>query len=159
MLTKITYNREAATQYAIKWALDHNPNYSDFEEGGGDCTNFASQSIYAGSGIMNYTTVMGWYYNNIKDCTPSWSEVQYLYNFLIYNKSVGPYAEVVNKSEIEPGDIVQLGYESGKFYHSLVVVSIILTAAHTIDELFEPLSSYTFTQIRYIHINGVRKYS
>ena len=54
MLTKTTYNREAATQYAIKWALAHNPSFYNFQQSGGDCTNFASQSIYAGSGIMNY---------------------------------------------------------------------------------------------------------
>jgi len=161
MLTKTTYNREAATQYAIKWALAHNPSFYNFQQSGGDCTNFASQSIYAGSGVMNYTPVMGWYYNNKNDRTASWSGVRYLYNFLIYNKSVGPYAEVVDKSRIEPGDIVQLGDESGKFYHSPVVVSIdgdILVAAHTLNVCYKSLSSYEFAQIRYIHICGVRKY-
>ena len=161
MLTKITYNREVAIQYAIKWALTHNPSYYNFEESGGDSANFASQSIHAGCDIMNKTPVMGWYYNNKDDRTPSWSGVQYLYNFLIHNKSVGPYAEVVDKSRIEPGDIVQLGDESGKFHHSPIVLSIdddILIAAHTLDVRYKPLSSYEFAQIRYIHINGVRKY-
>jgi len=162
MLTKVTYNREAATQYAIKWALARNPIYNDFDKNGSDSTNFASQSIQAGSGIMNDTPVMGWYYNNKNDLTSSWSELQYLYNFLIYNKSVGPYAEVVDKRRMELGDIVQLKDESGRFYHSLVVVSIdhdILVAAHTLDVLYKPLSSYEFAQIRYIHINGVRIYT
>ena len=161
MLTKITYNREVATQYAIKWALARNPSFGDFEESVGDSTNFASQSIYAGSGIMNYTPVMGWYYNNQNDLAPSWSGVQYLYNFLVYNKSVGPFAEVVDKSRIEPGDIIQFGNESGRFCHSPMVISIdgdILVAAHTLDVCFKPLSSYEFSRIRYIHIIGARKY-
>ena len=55
------YRREAAVEYAKKWAMGRNPRYLDFENFGGDCTNFASQCIYAGSGIMNYTPVMGWY--------------------------------------------------------------------------------------------------
>ena len=161
MLTKITYNRDAVTQYAIKWALAHNPNYNISEDNGIDCADFASQCIYTGSGIMNYAPVMGWYYNNENDCTKSWSRVQYLFNFLIYNKSVGPYAEVVDKRRIEPGDIIQLGDEAGRFHHSPVVISIdddILVAAHTNDVSYKLLSSYEFARIRYIHINGVRKY-
>ena len=161
MLTEVTYNREAATQYAIKWAFAHNSIYHNFEENGEDSTNFASQCICAGSGIMNYTPVMGWYYNNKNDCTPSWSRGQYLYNFLIYNKSVGPFAEVVDKREIEPGDIIQLGDSSRKFYHSPVVISIdgdILVAAHTVAALYKPISSYEFEHIRYIHMKGIRKY-
>ncbi len=55
------YRREAALQYAERWALGRNPRYLDFEKLGGDCTNFASQCIYTGSGGMNYTPVMGWY--------------------------------------------------------------------------------------------------
>ena len=92
---ELPYNRTAAVEYARKWALTRNPAFYDFEEIGGDCTNFASQCIYAGSGVMNYTPVMGWYYNSPYDRTPSWSGVEYLYNFLITNKSVGPYAKIV----------------------------------------------------------------
>ena len=87
------YRRDAALEYAKKWAMGRNPRYLDFEHFGGDCTNFASQCIYAGSGVMNYTPVMGWYYNSSTDRTPSWTGVQYLYNFLVNNKSVGPYAQ------------------------------------------------------------------
>ena len=99
------------------WCItDIFPAFYDFEEIGGDCTNFASQCIYAGSGVMNYTPVMGWYYNSPYDRTPSWSGVEYLYNFLITNKSVGPYAKFVPASQVLPGDIVQLGTGSGDFY-------------------------------------------
>ena len=51
------YDREAAVEYANKWAYGRNPRFYDFSQLGGDCTNFASQCIYAGSGIMNYTPV------------------------------------------------------------------------------------------------------
>ena len=49
------YNRANAVAYAKKWAYGRNPKYYDFSDLGGDCTNFASQCIYAGSGVMNYT--------------------------------------------------------------------------------------------------------
>ena len=155
----ISYNRAAVVNYARTWALHRNPAFYDFEKIGGDCTNFASQCIYAGAGVMNYTPVMGWYYNSAYDRTPSWSGVEYLYNFLTTNKGVGPYARVVSAAEARPGDLVQLGTADGDFYHSPVITAtspIILVAAHTYDALDRPLSSYVFDQARFLHIEGVR---
>lgn len=155
----IPYARNAAVAYARKWALSRNPAYYDFHKIGGDCTNFASQCIYAGAHIMNYTPTMGWYYRSSYDRTASWSGVEYLFNFLINNQSVGPYAHVVSQNEIEPGDIVQLGTGGGDFYHSPVITAvnpIILVAAHTDDALDRPLFSYIYGAARFIHIDGVR---
>lgn len=156
---EISYNRAAVVNYARTWALHRNPAFYDFEKIGGDCTNFASQCIYAGAGVMNYTPVMGWYYNSAYDRTPSWSGVEYLYNFLTTNKGVGPYARVVSAAEARPGDLIQLGTADGDFYHSPVITAtspIILVAAHTYDALDRPLSSYVFDQARFLHIEGVR---
>lgn len=158
-MRELPYNRTAAVNYARRWALSRNPAYYDFEKIGGDCTNFASQCLYAGAGVMNYTRVMGWYYNSSYDRTPSWSGVEYLYNFLVSNKGVGPYARVVSVGEALPGDIVQLGTASGDFYHSPVITTVtpaILVAAHSYDVLDRPLSSYTYDQVRFLHIEGVR---
>lgn len=158
-MREIPYNRNAAVAYARNWALSRNPAFYDFEEIGGDCTNFASQSIYAGARTMNFTPVMGWYYRSSYDRTPSWSGVEYLYNFLVNNRSVGPYAHVVSQSEVEPGDIVQLGTSNGHFYHSPVITAIsptILLAAHTFDALDRPLSTYDYDVARFLHIDGVR---
>ena len=155
------YRREAALQYARQWALGRNPRYLDFEKLGGDCTNYASQCIYAGSGVMNYTPVMGWYYNSSYDRTPSWTGVSYLYNFLVGNKSVGPYAVETNQAGIQPGDIVQLGNKNG-YYHSPVIVAVeggrIFVAAHSFDAYMRPLDSYDYEKARYLHIQGVRNW-
>lgn len=152
------YRREAALQYAERWALGRNPRYLDFEKLGGDCTNFASQCIYAGSGVMNYTPVMGWYYNSSSDRSPSWTGVSYLYNFLVGNKSVGPYAAETNQAGVQPGDIVQLGNANG-FYHSPVIVAVegsrIYVAAHSFDAYMRPLDSYIYERVRFLHIRGV----
>lgn len=155
----IPYNRAAAVAYARRWALHRNPAYYDFSKIGGDCTNFASQCLYAGARVMNYTPVMGWFYLSLQKRTPSWSGVEYLYNFLTNNKSIGPYAHVVSQAEALPGDIVQLGTDSGDFYHSPVITAItptILVAAHSDDALDRPLSSYHYDNLRFLHIDGVR---
>lgn len=158
-MREIPYNRAAAVAYARLWAMHRNPAYYDFEKIGGDCTNFASQCIYAGARVMNYTPTFGWYYRFSYDRSPSWSGVEYLYNFLINNRSVGPYAREVSASEVMPGDIVQLGTADGHFYHSPVITTVtpeILVAAHTFDALDRPLSTYVYDRVRFLHIEGVR---
>lgn len=161
MLKEIGYNRNAVLEYAKIWAMGRNPRYLDFEHLGGDCTNFASQCIYAGSKVMNYTPVMGWYYNSAYDRTPSWAGVQYLYQFLTGNKSVGPYAAETAQDKVEPGDIVQLGNNNG-YYHSPVIVSVeggrIFVAAHSFDAYMRPLDTYVYDKARFLHINGVRNW-
>ena len=51
------YDRKAAVLYAHAWAYGRNPAFYDYEQVGGDCTNFASQCIFAGCGIMNRGTI------------------------------------------------------------------------------------------------------
>ena len=155
----IPFDRTAAAEYARRWALGRNPEYYNFENIGGDCTNFASQCIYAGAKVMNYTPVTGWYYNSVADRTAAWSGVEYLYKFLINNRSVGPFARIVSRDNAKVGDIAQLGRSDGSFYHSPVITTVtptILVAAHSFDALDRPLDSYIYDNIRFIHIEGVR---
>ena len=76
------YDRNSALAYTKKWALARNSKYYNFDAVGGDCTSFVSQCLFDGSKKMNYNE---WYYNNGYDKSPSWSGVEFLYNFLIKN--------------------------------------------------------------------------
>ena len=163
----VTYDRQAAVDYAHQWAYGRNPNYLDFSELGGDCTNFASQCILAGShGVMNYTPTFGWYYNSANDRAPAWTGVEYLYNFLTANQGLGPFATETSLSGLQPGDMVQLLVEGDRYHHSPIVVAIrqspfltlrsILVAAHSYDADYRPLSTYMPRRLRFLHIEGVR---
>ncbi|NLJ31388.1 MAG: amidase domain-containing protein [Clostridiales bacterium] len=162
MLVEIPYQREKAVRYAQRWALKRNPAFLNFEGMGGDCTNFASQCLFAGSGVMNYSPVYGWYYISAGKRSASWSGVTFLYNFLLKNTGAGPYATETNRISMEPGDLLQLGDETGNFYHTPVVAAVspdeIYVAAHTFDAWMRPLSSYSYEKIRFLHIQGARKY-
>ena len=159
-MQEIPYNSDAAVAYARRWALGRNPAYYNFDNVGGDCTNFVSQCIYAGARIMNFTPVFGWYYRSSYDRTASWSGVEYLYKFLVNNQSIGPYAYIVPREKIRPGDIVQLGSENSGYTHSAVITaassSTVLVAAHTEDALDRPLDSYVYEAVRFLHVEGVR---
>ena len=73
MLERIPYDRRAAVAYAHQWAYGRNPDFYDYEEIGGDCTNFASQCLYAGTGVMNFDPVYGWFYRDPNDKAPAWT--------------------------------------------------------------------------------------
>ncbi len=157
------YQRQLAVAYAKEWAYKRNPAYYDFSNLGGDCTNFASQVLYAGSGVMNYTPTFGWFYISTNNRTPSWTGVNQLYNFLAGNRGPGPQGELSTLSQIQPGDIIQLNFGySSDFDHSPVVIEVgnrtpetILVAAHSNDASCRPLSSYNYTRLRPIHIYNV----
>lgn len=158
-MTIIQYNRENAVAYAREWALSRNPQYFDFHGIGGDCTNFASQCIYAGAGVMNYTRDVGWYYISPNDRAAAWSGVQYLYRFLTTNQSAGPVGRDASLSEIQLGDVIFL-YNGERLYHTLVVTGFdtdgeILICAHTVDSYMRRLDSYNYVNAYPVHIDTV----
>ena len=160
------YDREKTKEYAKKWAYGRNPNYYNFDNLGGDCTNFVSQCIYSGSKIMNYTKDTGWYYNSLSSRSPSWTGVEFLYRFLINNKSIGPRGREVAINDVEIGDIAQLSFNGLEFTHTVIIVNIgvfleldnIFIACHTYDSYNIRISSYNFEKIRFIHIDGIWKW-
>ena len=160
------YDREAAVAYAHEWAYRRNPKYLDFENIGGDCTNFASQCLYAGSGVQNYTPVYGWYYISPSRRSASWTGVQYFYNFLTGNQGIGPFGREVSIDNVEPGDFVQLATHQAQYHHTPVIVAVgaqpglqnNLVAAHSYDADNRPLNTYDIQKIRFIHIEGIRHY-
>lgn len=100
------YDRNAVVLYAHQWAYGRNPAFYDYEHLGGDCTNFASQCVFAGSGVMNFTPTFGWYYIDSNQKAPAWTGVPYFYNFLTrQGRSVGPMGRDSTMEEIRPGDI------------------------------------------------------
>ncbi len=164
-LVQLDYDRKKAVAYAHRWAYFRNPDFYDFSDIGGDCTNYVSQCIFAGAGVMNYTPTYGWYYIGIDDRAPAWTGVKYLYNFLVNNKGPGPFGREVKIRDVQPGDVVQLIMDEDDFQHTPFVVSIegaranfetVYVAAHSYDCDCRPLSSYQISGARFIHIDGVR---
>lgn len=154
------YNRYKALKYADKWALARNPMYYDYSDIGGDCTNFCSQALYAGGCSMNYES-NGWYYVDGNHKSASWTGVNFLYEFLIIQKNIGPVAEEIQVKDIQIGDIIQLSFHREElFNHSLIIVEHgiprgienIKISTHSIDRYHYPLKNYNWSEIRFLHI-------
>lgn len=167
MLAIRPYDRDAVLRYARRWALSRNPLFYNFTTVGGDCTNFVSQAVLAGSCVMNFTPDFGWYYRSVEDRAPAFTGVEPFWSFFTgapefreANGGIGPFGREVNESEVGVGDVVQLGRENGDWYHTLLVTGrmgdALLVSAHSNDALDRPLSSYNAPRRRYLHIEGVR---
>lgn len=167
MILSKFYDRERAVIYAETWALRRNPLFLNFAGRGGDCTNFTSQCLLAGSCTMDFTPNFGWYYISADDRAPAWTSVDFFYDFITEtpafaaeNQGIGPYGREVGVEEVELGDFIQLADEAGDYYHTLIITGFepndILICAHTDDSLNRRLSTYNYTSLRYIHIDGVR---
>ncbi len=160
MLVVTDYIRERALEYARRWAFSRNPLFENYTGQGGDCTNFVSQCIYAGSCVMNYTPTFGWYYISPTMRAPAWTGVEFFYNFITSNEGVGPFGEEVGEAELSVGDVIQLADTRGDYYHSLLVTGAedgeYLVASHSNDALDRPLTTYSYGSARFIRISGVR---
>lgn len=167
MLVVRPYEREKALQYARRWALARNPLFFNFTGVGGDCTNFVSQAVLAGSCVMNFTPDFGWYYISPDDRAPAFTGVEFFWDFftgapdfISVNGGVGPFGREVERDDVMLGDVVQLGRADGDYYHTLLVTAIsgeeIFVSAHSNDVYNRPLSAYNAPLLRFLHIEGVR---
>ena len=164
MLITKEYDRLRAQMYAERWALSRNPLFLDFTGRGGDCTSFVSQAVLAGGCVMNFTPTYGWYYVSPDDRAAAWTGVPYFYNFMTRREvSPGPFGEELSQNQLYmlmPGDFVQLRFTKDVFEHTPIVVSVrypfkpenILLAAHSQDADFRPLSTYSYLEVRYLHM-------
>lgn len=157
----VSYNRKNALEYAQRWASARNNAYLNFDGMGGDCTNFASQCLYAGVNIMNYQKDVGWYYNSPADRAAAWSGAEYFIKFMLNNKGEGPFASAVSINNLEIGDFICLN-NGAEYYHTLVVTGfsngIPLVSAHTDDAYMRNLNTYYYSSAQGIHILGANQY-
>ena len=154
-----TYCRLDAVRYARLWAFGRNPAYADFSAMGGDCTNFISQCLFAGCGVMNTRPDTGWFYRSLDDRAAAWTGVEYLHTFLTTNTGAGPYGAETPEDTAQPGDILQLSFDGAVFAHSLLVLGTaagITVAAHDDDSCDRPAGTYNYRRARLIRIEGVR---
>ena len=156
----VPYKREHAVEYALKWADRRNPLFYEFDGLGGDCTNFVSQCVLAGSCVMNFTPDYGWYFIDAEDRSPSWTGVEFFYDFMVGNSGAGPFGREITREELAVGDVIQLN-NGERYYHTLIVTGIrrgrIYVSAHSYDARNRELSTYSYERERLIHIEGVRR--
>ncbi len=119
------YNRMNAIRYASRWALSRNPDYPNYSGhgGGGDCTNFISQCLFAGG----WSFILGgkgdgdaWWSNNGAN-TKTWSSAAWFYDFL----DDSPRVSRCQEDDLDLGDVVMMqGVDFGHPDHAMMVTHI-----------------------------------
>lgn len=166
-----SYDRNSAYIYLEKYALTRNSDYFNFDVYGGNCQNYASQTIHAGGIPMDETGSYKWkYYGSLVDetaaekgRTPSWTGVGYFYNYAKNNTGAGLCSVTdVNYFYAEKGDIMQVG-ANNSYVHTIVVSGLVekdgkivdvLTTSNSTDRQNYPLSAYNYADKKLIKILG-----
>lgn len=138
------YDRVAAAQYAKLWALERNPRFKDYEELGGNCTNFVSQCVNAGGVPMDSygeNIMKQWYWYSDSNRAPSWTAAELFFQYFTRNNNedtnhFGVYASETDYDQLNIGDVVQL-IKDGKAYHTMIITAILLDG----DEIYDYLIS------------------
>lgn len=136
-LAGASYNRYAATQYALDHALSPNPAYPYFSE---DCTNFASQVLTAGgwpqTGI-DYASSNAWFYwfGHTPGYSYTWAVANNLNAFLISHSDRATPLAVTHPyyAKFKQGDLVQFDFYNtnhvlvpdGRWDHTMIVVGVL----------------------------------
>ncbi len=159
------YERQKAIDYARKWALSRNPSYHDYEDYGGDCTNFISQCLHAGNipfDNQGRDITLKWYWYSDQSRTPSWTSAQPLETYLLNNnkkntQNYGIYASFCEYEEVELGDLVQKRIH-GRLTHTMIVTSKVLNQDGRVVDYLVCQHSYDLKDFPLSQKDGVLSY-
>ncbi|MEV6674259.1 amidase domain-containing protein [Streptomyces sp. NPDC051162] len=115
------YNYTAMAAYAEKYWRNYNPDYRQFNDAGGDCTNFISQALKAGgwkTAPGSYSDYHNWSYGPSGQ-TDSWVGANEWAWFTLSSKRASNLANVY---QMDVGDILQMDFDGdGSKDHSMIV--------------------------------------
>lgn len=162
------YDRESATNYAIKYALEPNSKYKYFEYvngNGGDCTNFVSQCLKAGGAPLDYNNIRPWWYELRGSCSICWSVAHALYWYLKINQSTNRNVikglEIEARHKLEIGDLVFYENYRNVIFHAAIITSFVevygnvepCISQHSYNQLNETYEkNYTYKKAHFLKI-------
>jgi hypothetical protein len=163
---KTVYNRARVAQYADTWWNSINPRYLEFEV---DCTNFASQCLFAGGAPMDYTgkRASGWWYAGKKGGQELWSfswAVAHSLQTHTASSHKGLRGTIVTSpQQLDIGDMISYDWDGdGRYQHNAIVTAkdangMPLVNAHTYNSkhrYWQYLDSPAWTQrTRYVFVH------
>lgn len=161
------YFRKAAVKYAVTYAVNPNPAYRYFAshgDGGGDCSSFVSQCLYAGGAPMANTGPKPWWYNtngstmiNRHTWSFSWSVANSLYLCLKGRGNTNQKGlkgiEVPSIETLELGDVIQYENHTGAIYHSAIITAF----THERGQRIPLISQHSFNALNISYIKPKAK--
>ncbi|WP_276981326.1 amidase domain-containing protein [Johnsonella ignava] len=173
----LSYDREAVSKAAKKYAYNYNKLFVQYTGAGGDCTNYVSQCIWQSPGWgfdrIGKNNSVKWACKKNSDKkyvyeTVSWVGVNELWTYFQINDSFSQAGTVYgvssttrgyNSSNVQVGDVIQF-YNGNIWRHSVIVSEItdgiVYCAAHSSNYARRKLSEYIslYPTYRVAHINN-----
>ena len=165
------YDRQAAVAYSDLYYHERNKEWYNFTDEGGNCQNYASQSMYAGGIPMDFLGEEQWKcFIEDPDFDPeineaevkegrsaSWVHVGSFYSYAFNNSGYGMICDPdVNIYYAEPGDLILVG--NGEVAHTVIVSKVvdghILVNSNSIDMKDYPIEAFTYTTVKLVKILG-----
>jgi hypothetical protein len=123
------FNRSAAINYALRYALSPNPDYPPYSN---DCTSFVSQAMLAGGWTMvggsvfdrSNNDVWWWGKSHLTQASYTWGGAHNFSKFV----SVSGRGTSCARGDLALGDVVQIA-NGGHVFHSMVVTWLGCTPA------------------------------
>lgn len=153
------YDRTAAVSYLMQWVARRNPDWAAYDDYGGNCINFASQTLYAGGIPMSDH----WYWAGKEDYSYAWINVGGFTDWVTGDPSplvCDPDAAYYTG---HPGDLILMGIETAR-NHATTISSLVadeegrtvdyLLCSSTDNLLDFPAGAYCYTNQRLIRIFG-----
>lgn len=164
------YDRAKAVGYANKWWNSYNSAYRHFED---DCTNYVSQSLFAGGAPMSLgSRASGWWYKGSGGSGDVWSyswTVANAFRWFLSNNRAGLIAEEVDSpNQLTLGDVICYDFDGdGKWQHNVIVTAIDISGmplvnAHSVnsrERYWSYQDSYAWTpKIKYTFFHIADKF-
>lgn len=171
------YNRNDAVSYSDQWVgetevIRNDSVWETYDYAGGNCSNYVSQCVYAGGIPMDAKGNQIWkWYSDTPDSTsaktgrsPSWTQVDYFYDYCSDNTGYGIAAEIANNLySADLGDVVIMDWGDG-WSHVVMITQVVKDAngnvtdylinSNTSDRKNYPLSAYGCVKMSVIRIAG-----
>lgn len=172
------YIRLNAVAYANRWvspnSIVRNPDFYTYDNYGGNCANYTSQSLFAGGIPMDYygkpEAQWKWYGDYIigreipQGRAPAWTGVNEFYNYSLINSGFGLVSILDdNYFNGEIGDLIIFGTDL-KWKHAVIITEVVrdeegrvidyLINSNTTDRINYPVSAYSYSKIQLIKILG-----
>lgn len=151
------YDRQKAKTYIDSYWKSYNPSYPSFKSGGGDCTNFVSQVLYAGGmpwaddgNPANHRKVTNWYCKPGATSKDSERRISFSWKLAALFKAhwikraeahrlLSYSGALLNMNylskEVYIGDVVQFCYASGVPYHTLAVTGFNRDPQYNVNDI------------------------
>ncbi|WP_406445821.1 amidase domain-containing protein [Streptomyces sp. NBC_01613] len=118
--TGTTYNYAAMAAYAEKYWRNYNTAYRRYNGAGGDCTNFLSQSLYAGGWkqVANSAEDYGTWYSKTSGESDTWIGVN---EWSWFTQTAKRTTALANAYQMDVGDVLQMDFDKdGSKDHSMM---------------------------------------